>query len=138
MKLQLVLVVLAMTTVAAMGRGFKSLIVDDAPQFLELSIVPEFLGVASHYGDPSDGCKDDEVAVRIQGIEGALCSPKCSSMQCPSDVPSGCDAKPQCILQDASSGNKYCALACGKDTNCGDGASCQIIFTGIGICTYSD
>ncbi|GBG31283.1 Hypothetical Protein FCC1311_075062 [Hondaea fermentalgiana] len=137
-QVQLIVAVLAICVVAALGGSFKTLVVDEPkPELMELTILPAFLG-GTHYGDPAEGCKQDEVAVRIQGIEGALCSPKCSAMQCPSDVPDGCDAKPQCILQDAGSGNKYCALACGKGTDCGEGASCQIIFTGIGICTYSD
>jgi hypothetical protein len=58
---------------------------------------------------------------------------------CPSDVPTGVTAKPQCALQDSSSGSKYCALICapGNDAQCGTTASCKSIQS-VGICTYDD
>jgi len=119
----------------ACAADFKSLILDDNSKYLRaVAILPQPTN-GGHYGDPNSGCAPDEVAVHIQGVNGAICSPKCDS-GCPSDVPSGCDALPQCILQDASSGNKYCALKCSKPTHCGDNASCKILFPGVGICTY--
>jgi C1A family cysteine protease len=111
---------------------------------LEVSLIP---GVAkpftnpTHYGDPAGGCMSDEQSVQVTGLSGDFCSPPCTGVfktTCPSDVPDGVTATPQCALQDASSGSKYCALICqpGKDDGaCGTG-SCQAI-SGVGICTYS-
>merc|ERR1711959_802390 len=95
----------------------------------------------SHYGDPLSGsCLSDEVNITIQGVSGSVCSPGCTSSSCPTDVPDGVTAAPQCALQDASSGKKYCALICspsGDDSQCGTNASCKAI-QGVGICTYDD
>jgi hypothetical protein len=103
----------------------------------------------SHYEDPSAGCKTDEVELSIQGVSGDFCSPKCSSFfhHCPSDVPSGVTATPQCALQSSGSSTKYCALICSPtetisdqavaDAQCGTNASCKPI-SGVGICTYND
>merc|ERR1719326_2644257 len=67
----------------------------------------------THYEDPKGGCKTDEVEVSIQGVSGDFCAPKCGFFKpCPTDTPSGVTAQPQCALQDASSGQKYCALIC--------------------------
>jgi len=106
---------------------------------------------ASHYADPFKvACESDEVNITIQDVSGAVCSPACTGlfkMHCPSDVPSGVVATPQCALQDASSGSKYCALICSPslpivdqqvaDTACGsdEHISCKAI-SGVGICTY--
>eukprot|EP00514_Thraustochytrium_sp_LLF1b_P000539 CAMPEP_0184522950 /NCGR_PEP_ID=MMETSP0198_2-20121128/8590_1 /TAXON_ID=1112570 /ORGANISM="Thraustochytrium sp., Strain LLF1b" /LENGTH=139 /DNA_ID=CAMNT_0026913881 /DNA_START=248 /DNA_END=664 /DNA_ORIENTATION=+ len=105
--------------------------------FLELQVIPHIVQQSqqTHFGNPSNGCEADEIAVRIQGVSGAVCSPKCDGMECPSDIPLGCEAVPQCMLQDAGSGSKYCALSCQQGTKCGPGASCQILFPGIGLCT---
>jgi len=106
---------------------------------LMLEVQPAFLrGGKTHYGNPAEGCEDDEVAVRVQGVAGAICSPLCTKVECPSDVPQGTgeDVKPQCILQDARTGNKYCALACHRDGKCPPDAACQTVFGNIGICTY--
>jgi len=101
---------------------------------------------SSHYEDPKDGCQSDEISLQIQGVQGAVCSPTCTGIfktHCPSDVPTGVTAKPQCALKDGSSGAKYCALICSPSTNrsendaqCG-GATCKSI-QGTGICTYDD
>merc|ERR1712100_762205 len=95
---------------------------------------------SSHYEDPKDGCQSDEVDIQIQGVSGAVCSPACTlGIFCPSDVPTGATAAPQCALQDSSSGKKYCALICtpgSNDSQCG-AASCKSI-QGVGICTYDD
>lgn len=96
----------------------------------------------THYGDPIGGCKDDEEAVRVQGVSGDFCSPKCQGGSCPSDVPDGVSAKPACALK-TTTGDSYCALECtpsvmrpnGTNGECGKGA-CQPI-QGIGLCTYS-
>merc|ERR1711970_608983 len=63
----------------------------------------------THYGDPATGCESDEQSVQVQGVSGDFCSPPCTGilhMKCPSDVPDGVTAKPQCALQDSSSGDK--------------------------------
>merc|ERR1739848_899518 len=95
----------------------------------------------SHYEDPKDGCKSDEIDVQVQGVSGAFCSPSCSLFKrCPTDVPAGVAAHPQCALQDAASNKKYCALICqpgANDDQCGANASCKSI-QGVGICTYDD
>merc|ERR1719464_194200 len=113
-----------------------------ASAVLVLDLVPEMLGNnTSHYGNPSGGCMSDEQSVQVQGVTGDFCSPACTGLfkrNCPSDVPSGVTATPACILQDSSSGNKYCALECqtGGANTCGSGASCKKVQMSIGICTY--
>ena len=73
----------------------------------------------THYGDPKTGCETDEQAVRVQGLSGDFCSPKCDSQgSCPSDVPTGDKATPECALR-TTTGDKYCALVCESDTDCG-------------------
>ena len=73
----------------------------------------------THYGDPKTGCESDEQAVRVQGLSGDFCSPKCSSSgSCPSDVPKGDSATPECALR-TTTGDKYCALICQSDSDCG-------------------
>uniref|UniRef100_A0A7S2G203 Peptidase C1A papain C-terminal domain-containing protein n=1 Tax=Haptolina brevifila TaxID=156173 RepID=A0A7S2G203_9EUKA len=103
----------------------------------------------THYGDPSVGCLSDEIEITIQGVTGDFCTPKCGFFKpCPSDVPTGVTAQPQCALQDSSSGSKYCALICSPslpivnqkaaDDQCGTNASCKSVQTGVGLCTYDD
>merc|ERR1712032_842773 len=96
---------------------------------------------ATHYEDPKGGCRSDEVDITIQGIQGAVCSPACTmGIFCPSDVPAGVTAAPQCALQDSSTQKKYCALICSPSSNdaqCGTNASCKSI-SGTGLCTYDD
>jgi hypothetical protein len=92
---------------------------------------------SSHYEDPFAGCGSDEIAVAITGTAGQVCAPKCNpDSSCPTDVPEGVTAVPQCALQDPS-GNKYCILECLSQMNCGDKASCKNASpTQYGICTY--
>merc|ERR1711935_545068 len=97
----------------------------------------------THYGAPADGCEADETAVKVQGLAGSFCSPDCKSAACPTDIPSGVTAAPQCALSSAT-GDKKCALICSPSTDekslragdamCGK-ATCQAI-QGTGICTY--
>ena len=99
----------------------------------------------THYGNPANGCEDDEEAVKVTGISGSFCSPDCTNSSCPTDVPSGVTAEPQCALK-TSSGDKACALICSASTDeaslragdaeCGE-ATCQPI-QGTGICTYDN
>merc|ERR1711998_639355 len=63
----------------------------------------------THYGNPADGCMSDEQSVKVQGLTGSFCSPDCASASCPTDVPSGVTAAPQCALQ-STTGDKKCAL----------------------------
>tara|TARA_B110001452_G_C15191986_1_gene413867 strand:+ start:53 stop:1399 length:1347 start_codon:yes stop_codon:yes gene_type:complete len=103
---------------------------------------------SSHYEDPKDGCQTDETQVSIQGVTGDFCAPKCSLFKaCPTDLPTGVTAAPQCAISDASTKQKYCALICSPtsfiadqkaaDAQCGENASCKSIQT-VGICTYDD
>jgi hypothetical protein len=133
--MKVALLVLGACVGLCQGKALKSLGAAgelDLAALPELTLLPGALGAAGHYGNPEDGCEEDEVAVRIQGVAGAVCSPKCAGMACPQDVPEGCKAAPQCLLQDGASGNKYCALKCSAKTDCGPGASCKTIFPGIG------
>merc|ERR1712100_504731 len=96
---------------------------------------------ATHYEDPKDGRRSDEVVITIQGVQGATCAPACTmGIFCPSDVPAGVTAAPTCALQDSSTQKKYCALICSPSSNdaqCGTNASCKSI-QGTGLCTYDD
>jgi len=88
----------------------------------------------SHYEKPP--CQSDEVEAEVQGTNGELCAPKCDGTSCPTDVPAGTKAKPQCLLQDSSSGEKYCALACVLPGSCPSGATCARIGGIVGVCVY--
>ena len=80
----------------------------------------------THYGNPSTGCKSDEQALRVQGLSGYSCSPKCDSTgSCPSDVPTGDTATPECALH-STTGDKYCALICQSDSDCGSQVAFQM------------
>lgn len=94
------------------------------------------VGSLAHYGAPP--CKSDEAEAHIQGASGEVCAPPCGSGSCPTDVPAGVSATPQCALQDASSGSKYCALVCNSDSQCdtAHGASCAKIMAFMGVCVY--
>merc|ERR1719240_830964 len=85
-----------------------------------VDIDPDFLaGISAnqtHYGNPANGCLADEQAVRIQGLSGTFCSPDCASAACPTDVPTGVTAHPQCALK-ATTGDKKCALICSPTTD---------------------
>lgn len=84
----------------------------------------------THYEKPP--CQSDEVLVQVQGADGEVCAAHCDSTACPTDVPPGTTAKPNCALQDTSSGAKYCALTCFLG-GCPTGAKCSGIR---GICLY--
>ena len=103
----------------------------------------------THYGNPKDGCRDDETQTTIQGVAGGLCTPRCTLFTpCPTDKPIGVTAQPQCALEDSGSLQKYCALLCSTslpileqraaDAQCGKNASCKAVQAGIGLCTYND
>merc|ERR1711953_945591 len=66
---------------------------------------------STHYEKPP--CRSDEAEAQVQNTGGAVCAPECTEGgTCPTDVPPGTKATPKCILQDASSGKKYCGLFC--------------------------
>ena len=96
----------------------------------------EFTGT-SHYGNPVQGCLNDELPIRIQGLNGGMCTSDCTQTTCPTDLPESCDAKPQCVLENRATHKKYCALMCTQDSHCGVGASCEQIQPGVGLCTYA-
>ena len=82
------------------------------------SLLVVALAAATHYEKPP--CGSDEVEGQI-GQGGIACLPACDmSTSCPTDVPSGVTAKPECALQDASSSKMYCGLICHEDSQCGD------------------
>ena len=100
----------------------------------------------SHYGDPKNGCLSDERNVTVDGVAGDLCAPLChpnATPACPTDVPAGVTATPQCELT-FKDGDKGCILVCSPsvdqvslrlgDAQCG-GGSCQPI-QNVGVCTY--
>merc|ERR1712110_689270 len=96
----------------------------------------------THYGNPTGGCMDDETEAKIQGLKGDTCVPKCTGgvfkKTCPTDVPAGTTATPECVLKDTKD-DHYCVLICsGAATgDCPTGASCETI-QGEGVCMYSD
>jgi tripeptidyl-peptidase-1 len=131
---------------AAAGYQPKT-IVSLAPASETMTLLDNFSAGVPHYEDPNTtgSCQAGELDVQIQGIQGKMCSPKCSAAgACPTDVPAGVTAKPQCALQ--GGGAKYCALICSPSTKpsalragkaqCGKNASCKAI-SGVGICTYA-
>merc|ERR1712014_113224 len=87
---------------------------------------------STHYEKPP--CRSDEVDVQVQGLTGETCTPKCTGTTCPTDVPEGTTAKPSCVLQDSSTGDKYCALTC-LIGGCPPGATCQRSGF-VGLCMY--
>lgn len=94
----------------------------------------------SYYGKPSSDmtCEDGQEAVSITGVAGDFCSPVCSaSTACPTSVPAGTTATPECILEMSGSQTpSNCALVCNTDDSCPQGATCETI-NGSGICTYA-
>ena len=78
-------------------------------QKFELNL--DMFQVMSHYGNPAQGCKSDEVKAGLQGASGDACMARTQNNVCPSDVPTGTTATPMAIVQDQS-GNRYCALVC--------------------------
>ena len=93
----------------------------------------------SHYEDPSAGpCQAGELAVRINGVQGGFCSPSCQSGPCPTAVPAGTTATPECALETPGSKSpSRCALICQKSSKCPAKASCKMVQGAIGLCTYN-
>lgn len=90
----------------------------------------------SHYEKPP--CRSDEKLFQISGTKGYVCAPSCKKgSKCPSDMPKGVTAKPECALSDPLS-NKYCVLECASDKECDQegGATCDLIQPPKGVCVY--
>mmetsp|Transcript_44963 Transcript_44963/g.95864 ORF Transcript_44963/g.95864 Transcript_44963/m.95864 type:complete len:468 (-) Transcript_44963:80-1483(-) len=90
---------------------------------------------SSHYEKPP--CQADEMEASVQGSNGEVCAPHCDDAPCPTDVPAGTRAKPQCILQDQS-GSKYCGLACFFSSGCPTGSTCARVGGIMGLCVYPE
>merc|ERR1711862_93203 len=94
---------------------------------------------APHYEKPP--WQAGEAQASVTGADGALCAPPCdASGSCPTDVPDGVTASPQCALKDTS-GNQFCALICQSDDECDStgGAKCEHPQAGApGLCVYPD
>jgi len=93
------------------------------------------------YEDPANGCATDEMAIRIQGVQGDFCAPQCHGFleSCPS-APSSINGNAECALK-TTTGEKYCAVICDPSgtAQCSptNQMTCKSI-QGTGICTYDD
>jgi len=116
----------------------------------------------THYGDPKAGCLTDEQNITLQGpgnrwvVAGDFCSPKCQLpdpskpvYKCPSDIPTGVTAKPQCAQIGGRQLPPFCALVCQYPIphglyECGANATCKRSSPpsqpghAEGVCTYDD
>jgi hypothetical protein len=102
------------------------------------------------YGDPYKGpCEAGEKSVQITGVPGEMCCPECSATSpCPTNVPAGTTAHPQCALGAPGQPPSMCALICAgnnvftgqtelNNLACPAGADCHPIST-TAICTYTN
>lgn len=71
-------------------------------------------------------CDSGDVVGEVQGETGSVCTTRCSdgSFDCPTGVPAGTTAQPQCVLQDVNQA-AYCGLLCQVDAQCPSGAACK-------------
>jgi len=126
-----------------MNMSNKKVLVQVLAAFVAIAIVnptPIISAVTAitHYEKPP--CQADEQAVRIQNVDGTFCSPKCGTTSCPTDVPVGVTAAPQCVLNNPQGGHN-CAIICDPSDNglpCGKKMQCAPIpnTNGLGICDY--
>lgn len=89
---------------------------------------------AAHF----DCSSPDDIRGEVQDASGYLCANRCAAdtFNCPTDVPVGSSAQPQCMLQDMDRGN-FCALLCQVDSQCPNGARCrQMKQVEVGICIF--
>jgi len=99
---------------------------------------------AAHYGNPSNGCLQDELKNSLGGIDGHFCSAPCrgpgpwkDKKWCPPEVPVDVTAKPSCMISDPVGYGFHCALSCSDDAQCGAGAVCNTqAYPGIGLCIF--
>jgi hypothetical protein len=102
------------------------------------------------YGDPYTGpCETGEKSVQITGVPGEMCCPACSATSpCPTNVPAGTEAHPQCALGAPGQPPSMCALVCAgnnvftgqtelNNLACPEKAACHPIST-TAICTYTN
>jgi hypothetical protein len=89
----------------------------------------------THYSNPAQGCLPSEATMEVSGVPGDFCAPDCTSTACPTGVPAGVTADPECIVEGAGN-EKSCALICNPAAaNACGSAQCQPI-QGTGVCTY--
>ena len=81
-------------TVMAAGASALSL----EANFVQVTAPVSSFANQTHYGNPADGCEADETAVQVTGLPGDFCAPDCAKAPCPTDVPPGVTATPQCAL----------------------------------------
>jgi len=81
-------------------------------------------------------CSSDDVRGEVQDASGFICASKCAAdtFNCPTDVPVGTTAQPQCMLQDVDRG-PFCALLCQVDSQCPNGARCRQMKQ-VGLCLF--
>jgi len=109
-----------------------------APVLLGWTLCTALLLLPLHTSATHYACGSDEVIGEVLGETGLVCGPKCTdgTFECPTDVPDGSTAKPQCVLQDVDS-ISYCGLFCQSDSQCPSAASCRTVGTaGISICFH--
>merc|ERR1711935_63752 len=128
-----------MKTIIALAMLF-SLTLAQAKFSLDMSKLETQVGTdKSHYGNPSGGCKSDEINGGVEGHDGVACLPDCTKRNCPTDLPdSQTTAKPQCAIVDFAHGKNYCVLQCkgvakGK---CPLGSKCTNTGNSAAICLY--
>lgn len=89
---------------------------------------------ASHF----DCSTADDVRGEVQDASGFICASRCApdTFNCPTDVPVGTSAQPQCMLQDVDRG-AFCGLLCQVDSQCPNGARCrQMKQVEVGMCVF--
>lgn len=85
----------------------------------------------NYYDNPApNGCREDEVNVRLEDVDGAACAPKFPSGQCPVNTLSA--ALPMSGFQTLTN-TPICLLSCNQDSDCPTDATCK---TPYNICTY--
>eukprot|EP00929_Paragymnodinium_shiwhaense_P114898 TRINITY_DN83450_c0_g1_i1.p1 TRINITY_DN83450_c0_g1~~TRINITY_DN83450_c0_g1_i1.p1 ORF type:complete len:385 (+),score=57.47 TRINITY_DN83450_c0_g1_i1:64-1218(+) len=106
-----------------------------AKHFFATSLVLTPVLTTARYGQPP--CGMDEVQGEVLGGSGYLCAPRCDqNYNCPTDVPLGTGAQPQCMLKDVDQ-SAFCALLCQVDSQCPSGARCQqLTQMQVGICEF--
>jgi len=93
-----------------------------------------------HYEFPSGGgCLPDEKFGRLSATGAEVCAPACFDSKCPTDVAEGVTATPVCGAMLDQSGNKFCALRCKSDDECGHDLSAECFHPQAGmpgICAF--
>lgn len=107
----------------------------DTPIFSLICV--DFGGCGLASGDPyTTGCRSDERPITFTNGAGGTCSPFCSpSSPCPTHVPVGTTAIPECAATLGNSTPNLCVLVCGNSgsVKCPPAATCQ---ESISVCTY--